>query len=205
MKPTCLSQSAEKILSSVESDAIEATILGVLIHQKDMRNAVFELYGQKGADKPDLIRSSMIGYVKTGRLDCLQQKERISQALKSASIDLEIGSGVRQYNGQTTMILEADFGRFICAFAQLKPNSALELMVYTATARALAELHPEEDVLAASHDHIYFTEVEDTPGLSFVEDYVQDLFNKGEPKKVAAWHNWYARLTEARPLPKLFR
>jgi len=50
------------------------------------------------------------------------------------------------------MILEADFGRFICVFAQFKPNSALELRTYMAVARALTELHPEENVLATSHD-----------------------------------------------------
>ena len=77
--------------------------------------------------------------------------------------------------------------------------------VYCAVARALANMGKEDEALQDECEHLFFSEVDEYPGLYALREFVDELFEKCELPELKKWHEWHEPANSAGELTLFFQ
>lgn len=185
----------ETSLSKQEIDVLFAVLNKIFECESYPKKGTFILEGQKDGEKPfKIVEFEFPGgeqknFVSTGRPSRLIAES----VLYDVSTFGKTNGSAITYLPNTPQVpkLNTSNGRFLCAFLADNGSYGSQEIVYIAVAKTLAMLREEDEALQNAYDNTFFTEVEDSPGLSFVDGYIEDLFDGCSLPELDHWEEWY--------------
>lgn len=167
--------------SAVEIGQILQVLERIFEHENYPEKGTFILEIQNGEEKPSKIlefefpKGKKRGFA--GQ-NCDSRKLAEWELSEAATYSRDNGTAIVYLNNAPYIVrLNADNEkRFLIAFFVDNGEFGFQKIVYFAMIAAIANLRPDDLELQRAYDHTYFTEVEDSPGLSLVKFVVDDLF-----------------------------
>lgn len=180
-----------------EAQALIAIVVNVLEVGNDLpKTGTFLLYGVAD-DKPKDLQKIVSFNFKGGTLhNCIDSGYTSDQigdsVLRLAATQLsksESKTAITYYVDSPAFLkLKTTHGTFLCFFWGDNGSSTY---VYCASAKAIAMMGKEDQVLQESCKYLFFTEMEDYPSIDMLDKYVEHLFEQCNLDELEEWKKWH--------------